>query len=243
MLDLLHDIESVSSLVRIDSQRDDAEVKPSFALRRPGAEARVRFAGVPMGHEFTSLVLALLQTGGYPPKIDEDVVKQIKNLDGDYNFETFVSLTCQSCPDVVQALNAMAALNPKIRHTMIDGAVFQDEVARREVMGVPAVFLNGQPFGQGRMELAEIIHKLDAGAAKRETEKLNARAPYDVLVVGGGPAGAAAAIYAARKGIRTGIAAERLGGQLLDTVGIENFISVTRNTRPQARVGPGTACR
>ncbi len=226
MLDLLHDIESVSSLVRIDSQRDDAEVKPSFALRRPGAEARVRFAGVPMGHEFTSLVLALLQTGGYPPKIDEDVVKQIKNLDGDYNFETFVSLTCQSCPDVVQALNAMAALNPKIRHTMIDGAVFQDEVARREVMGVPAVFLNGQPFGQGRMELAEIIHKLDAGAAKRETEKLNARAPYDVLVVGGGPAGAAAAIYAARKGIRTGIAAERLGGQLLDTVGIENFISV-----------------
>ena len=226
MLELLNDIESVSSLVRVDAQRDDAQVKPSFALRRPGAEARVRFAGVPMGHEFTSLVLALLQTGGYPPKVDEAVVDQIKNLDGDYNFETFVSLTCQSCPDVVQALNAMAALNPKIRHTMIDGAVFQDEVARREVMGVPAVFLNGQPFGQGRMELAEIIHKLDSGAAKRETEKLNARAPFDVLVVGGGPAGAAAAIYAARKGIRTGIAAERLGGQLLDTVGIENFISV-----------------
>jgi alkyl hydroperoxide reductase subunit F len=226
MLELLNDIESASSLVQIDSQRDDAQVKPSFALRQPGAEARVRFAGVPMGHEFTSLVLALLQTGGYPPKIDESVVEQIKNLDGDYHFETFVSLTCQSCPDVVQALNAMAALNPKIRHTMIDGAVFQDEVARREVMAVPAVFLNGEPFGQGRMELAEIIHKLDSGAAKRETEKLNARAPYDVLVVGGGPAGAAAAIYAARKGIRTGIAAERLGGQLLDTVGIENFISV-----------------
>ncbi len=226
MLELLNDIESVSSLVRLDAQRDDAQLKPSFALRRPGADARVRFAGVPMGHEFTSLVLALLQTGGYPPKIDAAVVEQIQNLQGDYDFETFVSLTCQSCPDVVQALNAMAALNPKIRHTMIDGAVFQDEVARREVMGVPAVFLNGQPFGQGRMELAEIIHKLDSGAAKRETEKLNARAPYDVLVVGGGPAGAAAAIYAARKGIRTGIAAERLGGQLLDTVGIENFISV-----------------
>ena len=226
MLALLNDIESVSSLVQVDAQRDEAQVKPSFALRRPGTEARVRFAGVPMGHEFTSLVLALLQTGGYPPKVDEAVVEQIKNLDGEYDFETFVSLTCQSCPDVVQALNAMAALNPKIRHTMIDGAVFQDEVARREVMGVPAVFLNGQPFGQGRMELSEIIHKLDSGAAKRETEKLNARAPYDVLVVGGGPAGAAAAIYAARKGIRTGIAAERLGGQLLDTVGIENFISV-----------------
>ena len=226
MLQLLNDIQSVSSLVRVDAQRDDAQIKPSFALRRPGAEARVRFAGVPMGHEFTSLVLALLQTGGYPPKIDEDVAQQIKNLDGDYRFETFVSLTCQSCPDVVQALNAMAALNPRIRHTMIDGAVFQDEVARREVMGVPAVFLNGAAFGQGRMELAEIMIKLDAGAAQRETEKLNARAPYDVLVVGGGPAGAAAAIYAARKGIRTGIAAERLGGQLLDTVGIENFISV-----------------
>jgi alkyl hydroperoxide reductase subunit F len=226
MLGLLNDIQSLSGLVKIDAQRDDTSVKPSFALRRPGAAARVRFAGVPMGHEFTSLVLALLQTGGYPPKLDEPIAEQIRNLDGNYHFETFVSLTCQSCPDVVQALNAMAALNPKIRHTMIDGAVFQDEVTRREVMAVPAVFLNGQPFGQGRMELAQIIQKLDAGAVKRESEKLNAKAPYDVLVVGGGPAGAAAAIYAARKGIRTGIAAERLGGQLLDTVGIENFISV-----------------
>src|SRR5216684_6061463 len=227
MLDLLNDIESASSLVKVDAQRDDAAVKPSFALRRPGAAAQVRFAGVPMGHEFTSLVLALLQTGGYPPKIDEPIVEQIRNLDGDYNFETFVSLTCQSCPDVVQALNAMAALNPKIRHTMIDGAVFQEEVTRREVMAVPAVFLNGQPFGQGRMELAEIAAKLDAGSAERESARLRTKTPFDVLVVGGGPAGAAAAIYAARKGIRTGIAAERLGGQLLDTVGIENFISVT----------------
>jgi alkyl hydroperoxide reductase subunit F len=227
MLDLLEDIESASSLVKIAADRDQSAVKPSFALRRPGTESRVRFAGVPMGHEFTSLVLALLQTGGYAPKLDDDVIEQIKDLEGDYNFETFVSLTCQSCPDVVQALNAMAALNPKIRHTMIDGAVFQDEVTRREVMAVPAVFLNGKAFGQGRMELAEIMQKLDSGAAERNTEKLNAKAPYDVLVVGGGPAGAAAAIYAARKGIRTGIAAERLGGQLLDTVGIENFISVT----------------
>src|SRR5476649_1040638 len=226
MLELLNDIESVSGLVRVNAQRDTTQVTPSFALRRPGAAAQVRFAGVPMGHEFTSLVLALLQTGGYPPKIDATTAQQIRNLDGDFNFETFVSLTCQSCPDVVQALNAMAALNPKIRHTMIDGAVFQDEVTRREVMAVPAVFLNGKPFGQGRMELEEIIHKLDAGAAGAQVEKLNAKAPYDVLVVGGGPAGAAAAIYAARKGIRTGIAAERLGGQLLDTVGIENFISV-----------------
>jgi alkyl hydroperoxide reductase subunit F len=226
MLELLNDIESVSDLIKIDVRRDDAQVKPSFALRRPGTEPRVRFAGLPMGHEFTSLVLALLQTGGYPPKADPAVLETIRSLDDDYHFETFVSLTCQSCPDVVQALNLMAVLNPKVRHTMIDGAVFQNEVERRQVMAVPAVFLNGQPFGQGRMELAEIAAKLDAGSAERESARLRAKTPFDVLVVGAGPAGAAAAIYAARKGIRTGIAAERLGGQLLDTVGIENFISV-----------------
>jgi alkyl hydroperoxide reductase subunit F len=179
-----------------------------------------------MGHEFTSLVLALLQAGGHPSKAAPAVLEQIRALDGEFNFETFVSLSCQSCPDVVQALNLMAVVNPNIRHTMIDGALFQNEVERRQVMAVPAVFLNGQPFGQGRMELEEIVSKLDAGGAERDLAKLNAKAPYDVLVVGGGPAGAAAAIYAARKGIRTGIAAERLGGQLLDTVGIENFISV-----------------
>jgi alkyl hydroperoxide reductase subunit F len=226
MIELLNDVESVCALVRVDAQGEEAQMKPSFALRRPGAAPRVRFAGVPMGHEFTSLVLALLQAGGYPPKIDAGMIEQIRALDGDFNFETVVSLTCQSCPDVVQALNAMAALNPNIRHTMIDGAVFQDEVERRQVMAVPAVFLNGKPFGQGRMELSEIVLKLDRGAAQREALKLSAKAPFDVLVVGGGPAGAAAAIYSARKGIRTGIAAERLGGQLLDTVGIENFISV-----------------
>jgi len=226
-LELLADIASVSDLIKVDVHRDDAQRKPSFALRRPGGASQVRFAGLPMGHEFTSLVLALLQTGGYPPKVDAAVIEQIRDLDGDYEFETFVSLTCQSCPDVVQALNLMAVLNPKVRHTMIDGAVFQDEVESRQVMAVPAVYLNGKPFGQGRMELAEILAKLDAGSADREAARLSAKAPFDVLVVGGGPAGAAAAIYAARKGIRTGIAAERLGGQLLDTVGIENFVSVT----------------
>jgi alkyl hydroperoxide reductase subunit F len=226
MLELLSDIQSASKLVTVAAQQDASQMKPSFALRRPGADAQIRFAGLPMGHEFTSLVLALLQTGGYPPKIDAATVEHIKNLDGEFNFETFVSLTCQSCPDVVQALNAMAALNPKIRHTMIDGAVFPAEVEKRQIMAVPAVYLNGTPFGQGRMELNEIVAKLDTGAAQRESARIGAKAPFDVLVVGGGPAGAAAAIYAARKGIRTGIAAERLGGQLLDTVGIENFISV-----------------
>jgi alkyl hydroperoxide reductase subunit F len=226
MLELLTDIESASGLIKIEVRRDDAEVKPSFALHRPGTEPRVRFAGLPMGHEFTSLVLALLQTGGYAPKADAALIETIRNLDADYRFETVVSLSCQSCPDVVQALNLMAVINPRIRHTMIDGAVFQQEVERRQVMAVPALFLNGQPFGQGRMELAEIVAKLDSGSGAREGSRLRAKTPFDVLVVGGGPAGAAAAIYAARKGIRTGIAAERLGGQLLDTVGIENFISV-----------------
>ncbi len=226
MLELLAEIASLSPLVSLDPARDTAAVKPSFALRRPGHEPHVRFAGIPMGHEFTSLVLALLQAGGHPPKAAPELLEQIRALEGDLDFETFVSLSCQSCPDVVQALNLMAVVNPKIRHTMFDGALFQDEVERRQVMAVPAVFLNGRPFGQGRMELAEIVSKLDAGGAERELAAFNAKAPYDVLVVGGGPAGAAAAIYAARKGIRTGIAAERLGGQLLDTVGIENFISV-----------------
>lgn len=226
MLELLEEIVSLSPLVTLDPVRDDTQIKPSFALRRQGQASHVRFAGLPMGHEFTSLVLALLQAGGHPSKAAPAVLEQIRGLDGEFTFETFVSLSCQSCPDVVQALNLMAVVNPKIHHTMIDGALFQDEVEKRQVMAVPSVFLNGQPFGQGRMELEEIVAKLDVGGAERDVARFNAKAPFDVLVVGGGPAGAAAAIYAARKGIRTGIAAERLGGQLLDTVGIENFISV-----------------
>ncbi|HTV96829.1 MAG TPA: alkyl hydroperoxide reductase subunit F [Steroidobacteraceae bacterium] len=226
MLELLEDAVSLSPLLTLEVRRDDGEITPSFALRRAGEEARVRFAGLPMGHEFTSLVLALLQAGGHPPRADAEVLDQVRRLEGELRFETFVSLSCQSCPDVVQALNLMAVTNPRVRHTMIDGALFQPEVERRQVMAVPAVFLNGEPFGQGRMTLAQILAKLDAEAPRREADRLHAKQPYDVLVVGAGPAGAAAAVYAARKGIRTGIAAERLGGQLLDTVGIENFISV-----------------
>ena len=213
LLGLLEEIVSLSPLVKLDPKRDDSQIKPSFALRRAGEAPRVRFAGLPMGHEFTSLVLALLQTGGYPSKAAPELIERIAALEGDYNFETFVSLSCQSCPDVIQALNLMAVLNPKIRNTMIDGAVFPDEVAKRQVMAVPSVFLNGLAFGQGRMELAEIVAKLDAGATESDAAKLDAKAPFDVLVIGGGPAGAAAAVYAARKGIRTGIAAERIGGQ------------------------------
>jgi alkyl hydroperoxide reductase subunit F len=193
----------------------------------------LRFAAIPMGHEFTSLVLALLQAGGHPPKLDADVIEQIRSLEGDFAFETYMSLSCHNCPDVVQALNTMAVLNPRIRAVAIDGGLFKSEVDERQIMGVPTVFLNGAPFGSGRMELGEILAKIDTGAAARDAAKINAQAPFDVLIVGGGPAGAAAAIYAARKGIRTGVVAEKFGGQTLDTLGIENFISVKETEGPK----------
>ncbi len=233
MLELLNDIVELSSLIKLTVVDNDAERKPSFALNRPGTDMGIRFAGLPMGHEFTSLVLALLQVGGYPPKADAEVMEQIRGVEGAFVFESYISLTCQNCPEVVQALNLMAVLNPNIRHTMIDGALFQDEINQRQVMAVPTVLLNGQPFGQGRMGVEEILSKIDTGAIKREAEKVSAKTPFDVLVVGGGPAGAAAAIYAARKGIRTGVAAERFGGQVLDTMAIENFISVQETEGPK----------
>jgi len=229
---LLSDVAVCSPLVSV-VERDDGERVPSFAIAQAGQAPRVRFAGLPMGHEFSSLVLALLQVGGHPPKLDVDVVEQIRNLDGDYVFETYMSLSCQNCPDVVQALNVLAALNPRIQHVAIDGALFQDEVAQRQIMAVPTVYLNGQVFGQGRMGVEEILAKLDTGAAKRDAAKLAAKAPYDMLIIGGGPAGAAAAIYAARKGIRTGVLAERFGGQTLDTLAIENFVSVQATEGPK----------
>lgn len=201
---------------------------PSFSIGRAGEAPRIHFAGIPLGHEFTSLVLALLHSGGHPPKITPEVRAQVEALEGPFNFETFVSLECHNCPDVVQSLNIMAALNPHITATMVDGALFQDEVKARGVMAVPSVFKDGNAFGQGRMGMEEILTKVDTQAEARAAEAISAKEPFDVLVVGGGPAGASAAIYAARKGIRTGIVAERFGGQLLDTVGIENFISVKK---------------
>ncbi len=232
MLSLLQDIASLSDKITLKTDGQDAR-KPSFALNRIGGDISLRFAGLPMGHEFTSLVLALLQVGGHPSKTAPEVIEQIKNIEGEYHFETYFSLSCQNCPDVVQALNLMAVLNPAIRHVAIDGALFQDEVEARQVMSVPSIYLNGELFGQGRMGEEEILAKLDTGAAARDAEKLNAKDAFDVLVIGGGPAGAAAAIYAARKGIRTGVAAERFGGQVLDTMAIENFISVKETEGPK----------
>ena len=232
MLSMLQDIAGLSDKITLKTDGQDAR-KPSFALNRIGGDISLRFAGLPMGHEFTSLVLALLQVGGHPSKTAPEVIEQIKGIEGEYNFETYFSLSCQNCPDVVQALNLMAVLNPNIRHVAIDGALFQDEVEARQVMSVPSIYLNGELFGQGRMGEEEILAKLDTGAASRDAEKMSAKAAFDVLVIGGGPAGAAAAVYAARKGIRTGVAAERFGGQVLDTMAIENFISVKATEGPQ----------
>ena len=229
---LLEEIASMSDKITLRTDGDDAR-KPSFSLNRINGEISLRFAGIPMGHEFTSLVLALLQVGGHPSKLGQDVIEQIANLEGEFNFETYFSLSCQNCPDVVQALNLMAVLNPNIRHVAIDGALFQEEVEQRQVMSVPMIFLNGEMFGQGRMDVAEILAKVDTGSVARDAAKLNEKDAFDVLVIGGGPAGAAAAIYAARKGIRTGVAAQRFGGQVLDTMSIENFISVTETEGPK----------
>ncbi|BEP48159.1 MULTISPECIES: alkyl hydroperoxide reductase subunit F [Variovorax] len=233
MLSLLKDVAEASPLVKLTESRDDNHRKPSFSVNRPSENHGPRFAGLPMGHEFTSLILALLQIGGYPPKVEQAVLDQIRALDGDFEFEIYVSLTCHNCPDVVQALNLMAIQNPRIRTTMIEGGTFQEEVKERQVMAVPTVFLNGTEFGQGRMSLEEILAKIDTSGVEREAKKIAAKDPFDVLIVGGGPAGAAAAVYAARKGIRTGVASERFGGQVLDTLGIENFISIKETEGPK----------
>ncbi|HUH58779.1 MAG TPA: alkyl hydroperoxide reductase subunit F [Candidimonas sp.] len=231
--ELLREIELMSDRISLTERNDSDTRKPSFSINRPGTDISVGFAGIPMGHEFTSLVLALLQVGGHPIKLDDAVVEQIRNLDGDYAFETYFSLSCQNCPDVVQALNTMSIINPRIKHVAIDGALYQDEVDARQIMSVPTMYMNGEVFGQGRSSVEEILSKLDTGAAARRAEEISAKDVYDVLIVGGGPAGAAAAVYAARKGIRTGVVAQRFGGQVLDTMAIENFISVTETEGPK----------
>ena len=232
MLELLNEVAEQSEKITIKTDGKVTNV-PSFTVGKTGEEARISFSGLPMGHEMTSFILAILQASGYPPKVEEDIIARIRKLDGKFRFQTFISLSCHNCPDVVQALNLMAALNPNVEHEMIDGALFQNLVDQYQIMAVPTVILNGEVYGQGRMGVEEIIAKLDAGNPKEEAAKLNAKGDFDVLVIGGGPAGAAAAIYAARKGIRTGIVAERFGGQVMDTLGIENFISVSHTEGPK----------
>lgn len=235
MDELLREIAALSTKITVRQDGND-ERKPSFAINRVGTDIGVRFAGIPLGHEFSSLVLALLQVGGHPIKLDAAVIEQIKNLEGDYVFETFISLSCHNCPEVVQALNSMSVINPRIKVVAIDGGVFKSEVEARQIMAVPMMFLNGQHFGQGRTSVEEILAKIDTGAGARKALELNKKDPFDVLIVGGGPAGAAAAIYAARKGIRTGVLADRFGGQVLDTLAIENFVSMKETDGPKFAV-------
>ncbi len=236
MQQLLQDIVSLSDKITLVERRDDNERKPSFSINRPGTDIGVRFAGVPMGHEFTSLVLALLQVGGHTIRLDDAVIEQVRQLEGDYNFETFISLSCHNCPEVVQALNAMSVINPRIKVTSIDGGVFPQEVEARQIMAVPMMFLNGEHFGQGRTSVEEILAKLDKNAGARQAAELSKKDVFDVLIVGGGPAGAAAAIYAARKGIKTGVLSDRFGGQVLDTLSIENFVSIKETEGPKFAV-------
>lgn len=228
MLALVDELATMSSKITVE--KVELERTPSFSVNRPGEDTGVVFAGIPLGHEFTSLVLALLQVSGRAPKVEQKLIDQIKNIQGEYHFESYISLSCHNCPDVVQALNVMSVLNPCITHTMIDGAAFKEEVESKDIMAVPTVYLNGESFGSGRMTLEEILAKMGNGP---DASELSDKDPYDVLVVGGGPAGASAAIYAARKGIRTGIVAERFGGQVMDTMGIENFISVKKTEGPK----------
>ena len=232
MRELLREIAALSEKVTLDETGDDGR-KPSFVIARDGETTGVRFAAIPLGHEFTSLVLALLWTGGHPPKVEPEVIEQIKSLQGEHRFEVYMSLSCHNCPDVVQAASLMAILNPNVQTVVIDGALFQEEVDRRQVLAVPLMYRNDEVFGSGRMLLEEIVSKLDVKSDEREAAKLSEKDPFDVLIVGGGPAGAAAAVYAARKGIRVGIAAERFGGQTNDTMAIENYISVLETDGPK----------
>ncbi|BFM05784.1 alkyl hydroperoxide reductase subunit F [Halioxenophilus aromaticivorans] len=230
---LAREISEMSEKISLTVNSNDSGRVPRMVVGPQGEQGRVTFAGVPMGHEFTSLVLALLQAGGHPSKASQELLSQIKGLSKPLRFEAYVSLSCHNCPDVVQAINLMAVLNPNIEATMVDGGVFPQEVEELGIMAVPTLYLNGEPLGNGRMSLEEIVNKVDDDADARIAQELNAKAPYDVLVVGGGPAGASAAIYAARKGIRTGIVAERFGGQVMDTLSIENFISVKETEGPK----------
>ncbi|HEO8420363.1 MAG: alkyl hydroperoxide reductase subunit F [Niallia sp.] len=228
MLALVDELATMSSNIKVETT--ELERTPSFSVNRVGEDTGITFAGIPLGHEFTSLVLALLQVSGRAPKVDQKVIDQIKAIKGEYRFESYISLTCHNCPDVVQALNVMSLLNPGITHTMIDGAAFKEEVESKDIMAVPTVFLNGESFGSGRMSLEEILAKMGSTA---DASEFASKEPFDVLVIGGGPAGSSAAIYAARKGIRTGIVAERFGGQIMDTLAIENFISVKQTEGPK----------
>ncbi|MGT2933717.1 alkyl hydroperoxide reductase subunit F [Streptococcus catagoni] len=226
--EFIEEIASLSDRISIEDKK--LSRTPSFKIAQKGKESGVEFAGIPLGHEFTSFILALLQVSGRPPKVDQDIIDRIKAIDKPYHFETFASLSCHNCPDVVQAFNIMAVLNDKISHTMIEGGMFQDEVSEKGIMSVPTVFLDGEIFHSGRATIEQLLEKISGPMAAEDFSK---KGTYDVLVIGGGPAGNSSAIYAARKGLKTGLVAENFGGQVMDTVGIENMIGTLYTEGPK----------
>ena len=228
ILKLVNELASMSSRITVETAA--LERTPSFCVNRPNENTGITFAGVPLGHEFTSLVMALLQVSGRAPKVEQKIIDQIQGIQDQLHFETYISLSCHNCPDVVQALNIMSVLNPNITHTMIDGAAFKAEVEKKNIMAVPTVYLNGEVFSSGRMSIEEILAKLGIGT---DASEFNEKETFDVLVIGAGPAGSSAAIYAVRKGIRTGIVAERFGGQVNDTLAIENIIGTKATEGPK----------
>ncbi len=202
-----------------------------FSILKNGNDTGIIFRGIPNGHEFTSLLLAILNSDGKGKNLpDEFIQNRVKSLKGNIHLTTYVSLTCTNCPDIVQALNVMAILNPNIKHEMVDGALFQDEVDALKLQGVPAVFADGELLHVGRGEFGELLSKLEAKYGIEEQNLEKTAKTFDVVVVGGGPAGSAAAIYSARKGLSVAVLAERIGGQVKETVGIENLISVPKTT-------------
>ena len=239
LIEFLNDFASTSSHLQVEKHEADGNTL-SFTLLKNGEETGITFRGIPNGHEFTSLLLAVLNADGKGKNLpDEGVARRIRSLKGDIRLQTYVSLTCTNCPDIVQTLNIFALLNPCIRHEMIDGALFQDEVDKLGVQAVPAVFAEGKMLHVGRGSLGELLEKLENAYPEREensaTDDLREpiRLDFDVLVLGGGPAGASAAIYSARKGLKVAMIAERIGGQVKETVGIENLISVPYTTGNQ----------
>jgi alkyl hydroperoxide reductase subunit F len=231
LLELLNDVAGSSEKINCRVKDGDGL---SFSLLKNGKDTGIRFRGIPNGHEFTSLLLAILNADGKGRNIpDEAICRRIQSLKGDIHLTTYVSLTCTNCPDVVQTLNLMALLNPRIRHEMVDGAIYQEETEALKIQAVPSVFADGKLLHVGKAELGELLSKLEAhyGMATGTAEITEKR--YDVIVVGGGPAGSAAAIYSARKGLKVAVVAECIGGQVKETVGIENLISIPYITGEQ----------
>ncbi|MFC3122175.1 alkyl hydroperoxide reductase subunit F [Agaribacter flavus] len=237
LVDMLSQIASLSDKVSVEERDTNGVLRSplSFTLEQNGQASGIVFSGVPGGHEFNSLILALLQTGGSKLKLDDSIQNMVKKVNSKLDFQVFVSLSCHACPDVVQAMNQFALLNENISAEMIDGGVYPDLVDEKKIQGVPTVFLNGEVFASGKVEIAGIVEKL--GKVAPEILQASNDEPelplQDVTVIGGGPAGVAAAIYSARKGLNVTIVADRFGGQVKDTMGIENLISVPKTTGPE----------